>query len=66
MYKYVFDLDTNDHPVIDDRRVTIDCFIPISDDIIGIDGYYLDNGDDFFQVFDLNDEIRVDNTVYIH
>ena len=66
MYKYVFDLDSNDRIVIDERPVSIDCFIPISDEIIGIDGYYLDTGDDFFQVFDLNDEIRVDNSIVLY
>lgn len=59
MEKYVFDLQSSDKIIIDDDIVIIDCFVSISDDAIGIDGYFEDSGDSFFRVFDYNDSVKV-------
>lgn len=59
MEKYVFDLQSYDRILINDDVVIIDCFIAISDDVIGIDGYFEDSGDSFFGVFDYNDSVKM-------
>lgn len=60
MDKYVFDLSTDDVLLVDNQRVIIDSFTPISDDTLLIGGYYEDSGDDYSGIHDVNDEITID------
>lgn len=59
MEKYVFDLQSSDKFLFDQETVVIDRFVPMSDDEIGIDGYFEQSGDGFFQVFDYNDSVQI-------
>jgi hypothetical protein len=59
MEKYVFDLQSSDKIIINDDVVIIDCFVSVSDDVIGVDGYFEESGDSFFRLFDYNDSVKL-------
>jgi hypothetical protein len=59
MEKYVFDLQSSDKIIVGGDIVIIDCFIPVSDTAVAVDGYFEESGDSFFYVFDYNDSVTV-------
>jgi hypothetical protein len=59
MERYVFELSSNDKIFIDDQVVAIDGFVSIDEELVYIQGYYVDTGDDFEQMYSLNDVVRI-------
>ena len=57
--RYVYELCSNDEILVAGRTVHIDSFISIDAESVIVDGFYIDNGDSYFQEHGLDDVVQM-------